>query len=431
MANPVPPTRRILWLGIVLLNLVWLASCNSASSNTGNGSGSTGTGTGGGNNGGTGGNAGCSQMTTGTSASLGGFVPFASSSLWNTDISGMAVDPNSDSMINNWVGASTHMHPDWGTDPTYGIPYVVVSGKQSLVDVNLGAYPDESDPGPMPVPANAPMEGGSGSTGDRHVLVLDNGNCFLYELYNSSVNGDGRWNADSTAVWDLLGDEQRPYTWTSADAAGLPILPGLVKYDEAASGTISHAFRFTLPHTRAAFIPPASHWAGNTSDSSAPPMGMRLRLKASYDISSYSTQMQTILKAMQKYGLILADNGSSLYVTGASDSRWGSDLESLKNVPATAFEVVAMNPVYTSANVPTGNPPSISAFTATPAHVAAGGAVTLSWTASGSSYVIVSPGAGVVRGTSTTVNPSTATTYTLIATNAFGRTTATVSVAVP
>jgi len=429
MANPVARSCRVLWLGLLLLNVVWLSSCGGTSSNPGNGTGSTGTG--GGNNGGTGGNAGCSQMTTGNNANLGGFVPFASSSLWNTDVSGMAVDPNSDGFINNWVGGSTHMHPDWGTDPTYGIPYVVVAGTQSLVNVNLGAYPDESDPGPMPVPANALVEGGSGNTGDRHVLVLDNGNCFLYELYNASVNADGTWNADSTAVWDLLGDEQRPYTWTSADAAGLPILPGLVKYAEAASGTISHAFRFTLPRTRAAFIPPASHWAGNTSDSSAPPMGMRLRLKASYDISSYSAQMQTILKAMQKYGLILADNGSSLYVTGASDSRWGGDLESLKNVPATAFEVVAMSAVYTSANVPNGNVPSTSAFTATPGHVAAGGAVTLSWTVSGASYVIVTPGAGAVRGTSVTVNPSSATTYTLIATNAFGRTTATVSVAVP
>ena len=156
------------------------------------------------------------------------------------------VDPNSSTIMSNWVG-SVNVHPDWGNDPTYGIPYVVVDGNQSLVNVNLGAYGDESDPGPMPVPANAPFEGGSSSTGDRHVLVLDNGNCFLYELYNSSVNSDGTWNADSTAVWDLLSDQQRPYTWTSADAAGLPVFPGLVRYDEVASGKIQHAFRFTLP----------------------------------------------------------------------------------------------------------------------------------------------------------------------------------------
>jgi hypothetical protein len=370
-------------------------------------------------------------MTPGQNASLGGFVPFSSASLWNTDISGAAVDPNSDSIISNYIGTSTHMHPDWGTDPTYGIPYVIVGGSQGLVSVHLGAYPDESDPGPMPVPASAPVEGGSSSTGDRHVLVLDNSNCFLYELYNASPNGDGSWNADSTAVWDLLGNEQRPYTWTSADAAGLPIFPGLVRYDETAAGTISHAFRFTLPHTRAAFTPPASHWAANTSASSAPPMGMRLRLKASYDISGFSAQMQTILSAMKKYGLILADNGSALYVTGASDSRWGSDLDSLKTVPATAFEVVAMNPIYTSANVPAGAAPTISNFTASPANVAAGGNVTLSWTVSNASYLIVSPGPGAVRGANATVTPSATTSYTLIATNAYGRTTATVNVTVP
>jgi hypothetical protein len=274
------------------------------------------------------------------------------------------------------------------------------------------------------------VEGGSSSSGDRHVLVLDNANCFRYELYNASPNTDGSWNADSTAVWDLLGNEQRPYTWTSADAAGLPIFPGLVRYDEAASGTIAHAFRFTLPHTRAAFTPPASHWAANTTASSAPPMGMRIRLKASYDISGFSAQMQTILAAMKKYGLILADNGSALYVTGVSDSRWGSDLDSLKTVPATAFEVVTMNPIYTASNVPTGGAPAITTFTATPASVSAGGTVTLAWTVANASYLIVSPGLGAVRGTSATVTPSASTSYTLIATNAYGRTTATVSVTV-
>ena len=200
--------------------------------------------------------------------------------------------------------------------------------------------------------------------------------------------------------------------------------------DGGVDGGQTVAVQFTLPQTSAAFTPPASHWAANTSDMSAPPMGMRLRLKSSYDISGYSTQMQTILKAMQKYGLILADNGSSLYVTGASDSRWGSDLDSLKNVPSTAFEVVTMNPVYTSANVPSGAAPTISGFSANPTSVSAGGAVTLSWTVSGASYVIVSPGLGAVRGTSATVNPSATTTYTLYGTNAYARTTATAQVTV-
>ncbi len=379
-----------------------------------------------------GGTLACSVMTAGQTASLGGFVPFTSASLWNTDISAAAVDSNSASIVSNWVG-SVNVHPDFGTDPTYGIPYVVVNGSQALVNVNLEAYGDESDPGPMPVPANAPVEGGSGSTGDRHVLVLDNSNCFLYEMYNSSVNGDGSWNADSTAVWDLLssGNAQRPYTWTSADAAGLPIFPGLVRYDEVASGKIQHAFRFTLPKTSAAFTPPASHWAATSSDPSAPPMGMRLRLKSSYDISSFSANMQVILAAMKKYGLILADNGSALYVTGASDSRWGSDLESLKTVPASAFEVVQINPVYTSANVPTGPAPVISSFTAAPAHVSSGGSVTLAWNASNAQYVIVSPEVGAARGTSVIVNPNATTTYTLYATNQYGRTSVTVTVNVP
>ncbi|HLV87011.1 MAG TPA: hypothetical protein VKV39_08555 [Candidatus Sulfotelmatobacter sp.] len=439
------PWLSALPLSLALLLVLLITACSGASHAGGSSSGSGGnnsggSGSGGGGNGGSGGSGGsggaggsnlaCDVMATGQTASLNGFVPFSSNSLWNTDISAAPVDPNSSSIISNWVG-SVNLHPDWGTDPTYGIPYIIVNGSQPLISVNLGAYPDESDPGPMPVPANAPIEGGSSSTGDRHVLVLNNANCYLYELYNASPNSDGSWNADSTAVWDLLGDEQRPYTWTSADAAGLPIFPGLVRYDEVVSGTIQHAFRFTLPRTRAAFTPPASHWAANTSDPTAPPMGMRLRLKSSYDISGFDSQMQVILTAMKKYGLILADNGSSLFVTGASDSRWGSDLDSLKTVPSSAFEVVEMNPVYTSSNYPTGAAPTISSFTASASHVSAGGSVTLSWTTSNDQYVIVAPGAGVVRGNSVVVNPSSTTTYTIYATNQYGRSTNTVTVNVP
>jgi hypothetical protein len=425
MRCPCSASKLSLFLSALLALALVLTACSGVSSPTGK------TGGGGGNGGGTGGgNLACNVMSVGQTASLNGFVPFSGSSLWNTDISSAPVDPNSGTIISNWVG-SVNVHPDWGNDPTYGIPYVVVNGSQSLVNVNLGAYGGESDPGPMPIPSTAPVEGGSSSTGDRHVLVLDNGNCFLYELYNSSVNSDGSWNADSTAVWDLLGDEQRPYTWTSADAAGLPIFPGLVRYDEVAAGKIQHAVRFTLPKTSAAFTPPASHWAATSSDPTAPPMGMRLRLKSTYDISSFSTQMQVILTAMKTYGLILADNGSSLYVTGVSDSRWGSDLDSLKTVPASAFEVVQMNPVYTNANYPTGSAPTISSFTASPTHVSSGGSVTLSWNAGNSDYVVVTPGPGAVRGTSATVNPASTTTYTLYGTNQYGRTSATVTVNVP
>jgi len=415
--------KVILFLSIVFALALFVVACSAGSHPTGNNGGGNGRGTGGGD-------LACSVMAAGQTASLNGFVPFSSSSLWNTDISSAPVDSNSSTIISNWVG-SVNMHPDWGNDPTYGIPYVVVSGSQALVNVNLGAYPDESDPGPMPVPANAPIEGGSSSSGDRHVLVLNNANCFLYELYNASSNSDGSWNADSTAVWDLLDNEQRPYTWTSADAAGLPIFPGLVRYDEVASGKIQHAFRFTLPKTRAAFTPPASHWAANTSDPTAPPMGMRLRLKSSYDISGFSAQMQVILTAMKKYGLILADNGSALYVTGVSDSRWGSDLDSLKTVPASAFEVVQMSPVYTNSDYPTGAAPTISGFTASATHISSGGSVTLSWSTVSAQYLIVSPGVGAVRGTSVTVSPAATTTYTLYATNQYGRTTATVTVNVP
>ncbi len=417
----------LFFVALFALALV-LTACSGVSHPAGNGGGNGGNG---GSGGGTGGsNLACNVMSVGQTASLNGFIPFSSDSLWNTDISAAPLDPNSSSIISNWVG-SVNVHPDWGNDPTYGIPYVVVDGNQSLVNVNLGAYGDEGDPGPMPVPSNAPVEGGSSSTGDRHVLVLDNGNCFLYELYNSSVNSDGSWNADSSAVWDLTDNEQRPYTWTSADAAGLPIFPGLVRYDEVAAGKIQHAFRFTLPRTSAAFTPPASHSAATSSDPSAPPMGMRLRLKSSYDISSFSPQMQVILIAMKTYGLILADNGSALYVTGVSDNRWGSDLDSLKTVPASAFEVVQINPVYTNSNYPTGSAPMISSFTASATHVSSGGSVTLSWATSGGGYVIVSPGPGAVRDTSATVTPTATTTYTLYATNQYGRTTATVTVNVP
>jgi hypothetical protein len=307
-----------------------------------------------------------------------------------------------------------------------------VDGTQSPVSINFTAYGDESDPGPMPIPGNASIEGDPNpGNGDRHVLVLDIGNCFLYELYSSYPNTDGTWNAASAAVWDLLGDEQRPWTWTSADAAGLPIFPGLVRYDEVAAGQIQHAIRFTLPQSRAAMVLPATHWASNSSSSSAPPMGMRLRLKAGYDISGFSTNVQVILSAMKKYGLIMADNGSAMYISGAPDSRWdNNDLHNLSQVPASAFEVVQMNPIYVASNVPQGSAPGIASFTAT-ASSGAGSSVTLSWNVSNTAYAIVSPQIGEVRGSSVTVSPGQTTTYTLYATNQYGRSMATVTVNVP
>lgn len=416
------------------------------SSGSGSGSGG-GSGTGGsggtGGTGGTGGaggpgtgsstpNASCA-MSAGQGASLNGFVPFTSDSPWNQDISAAAVDSNSTQII-NFIGSTTGLHADFGSGEyqgsTIGIPYTVVDGTQATVAINYDESADESDPGPMPIPAGAPIEGyPNPGTGDRHVLVLDNNNCFLYELYGSTANSNGSWTAGSGAVWDLLGNEQRPWTWTSADAAGLPIFPGLVRYDEVAAGKIAHAIRFTLNDSRAAFVPPASHWAANSTNSSAAPMGMRLRLKASFDISSFSASNQVILTAMKTYGLIMADNGSNMYISGAPDERWDNDdLHNLGSVTASAFEVVQMNPIYTSANVPQGSAPTISSFTASASPVSSGTSVTLNWAASNAGYYVVSPQVGAVRGTSVTVTPTKTTTYTLFATNQYGQSTSTVTI---
>jgi hypothetical protein len=376
----------------------------------------------------------CSQMSTGQGASLNGFVPFSSASLWNQDISSAAVDSNSTAII-NFIGPTIGLHPDFGQGEyqgsTIGIPYSVVNLQQPNIPINFTAYGDESDPGPMPIALTDPIEGyPNPGTGDRHVLVLDNSNCFLYEM-DSSYPQTSSWNADSAAVWDLLGNEQRPYTWTSADAAGLPLFPGLVRYDEVAAGAINHAIRFTLQNSRAAFIPPASHWAANSTNALAAPMGMRLRLKSTFDASGYSTTNQVILNAFKKYGIIMADNGSSMYIGGAPDERWSNDdLHNLDQVQASDFEVIEMTPVYTSANVPTGAAPNIASFTTSAASVAAGTSVMLSWQQTGASYAIVSPQIGATRGFSVTVTPSATTTYTLYATNAFGQTTSTVTVTV-
>jgi hypothetical protein len=376
----------------------------------------------------------CGGMSLGQSASLNGFVPFPADNLWNRDISSAPVDPNSAAII-NFIGAGIGLHPDFGSGLynglSIGIPYLVVGAPQGMVPINFTAYGDESDPGPMPIPVSALIEGfPTPGSGDRHVLVLDSNNCWLYELYSSYPNA-ASWNAASAAVWDLTADEQRPYTWTSADAAGLPIFPGLARYDEVAAGQINHALRFTLQSSRAAFVPPASHWAANSTNALAAPMGMRLRLKAGFDISSFSAANQVILTALKKYGMIMADNGSSMYISGAPDDRWdNSDLHNLGGVTAADFEVIEMNPIYTSANVPSGSNPAINSFTASSQSVSAGTQVTLSWIVTGASYLIVSPDIGAVRGTSVTVTPSQSTTYTLYATNAFGRTMATVNITV-
>jgi hypothetical protein len=377
----------------------------------------------------------CSAVSLGQGGSLNGFLPFPADNAWNQNIASAPVDPNSAAII-NFIGANDPLHPDFGSGEyngsSIGIPYIVVDSQQTPVAINFTAYGDESDPGPMPVPANAPIEGyPNPGSGDRHVLVVDNSTCWLYELYSSYPQTDGSWNVASAAVWDLLADEQRPLTWTSADAAGLSIFAGLARYDEVASGEIKHALRFTLQNSRAAFVPPASHWAATSTNANAAPMGMRLRLKASFDVSKFSAANQVILKALQQYGMIMADNGSNMYISGAPDERWSNDdLHSLDQVTASDFEVVQMSPIYTQSNLPTGAAPVISSFTASANNVVAGTEVTLSWNAVGASYYDVTPQIGAIRGTTVVVTPSQTTTYMLNATNEFGRTTSTATVTV-
>jgi hypothetical protein len=378
-------------------------------------------------------NGACAGMTPGQLTSLNGFVPFATS-LWNTDVSTMPVDPDSTNLI-SYIGTSAPVHPDFGaglySGQSIGIPYQVVTGTQAKVTVQLKAYASESDPGPEPIPSNALIEGyPKPGNGDRHVLVLDKDNCWLYEL-GSAYLTSGKWSANVSTVWDMTTNEMRPYTWTSADAAGLSIFAGLARYDEVAAGAIKHALRFTVPVTRQAFVAPASHWASSVTDSNAPPMGMRLRLKATFDTSSFSAQNQVILAALKKYGLILADNGSAMYISGAPDSRWNNDdLSKLKSLTAANFEVVQMGAVYTPSNVPAGPSPGIGTFTANPKTLSAGQPVTLSWSTTNASYNLITPQIGPVRGTSIVVTPTATTTYILDSTNQYGRSTAKVTVTV-
>ncbi len=263
---------------------------------------------------------------------------------WNQDISEAPRDPRSNAYI-SYIDShgGDHLHPDFGSPRAYGFPYSVVGAGQPRLPVHYTAYGDESDPGPFPLPAKAPVEGSNGGDGDRHVLVVDRGGCKLYELYRAFYVAQlhPHWNADSGTEWDLRSAARRPEGWTSADAAGLPIFPGLVRYDEVASGHLDHAIRVTFESTRDGWIHPASHCAGDTSDPSAPPMGLRLRLKAGYGLGRFSGPARTIALAMKRYGLIVADNGSNWFFSGSSDRRWDDEsLNQLKQIPGRAFEVV-------------------------------------------------------------------------------------------
>jgi hypothetical protein len=282
----------------------------------------------------------------GLNADLNGLQIFPKSNPWNTRIDKSKRDSNSTKLIKAIKG---NLHADFGADwdgGPFGIPYVVVSGNQAKVPVTFG-WADESDKGPYPIPATAPIEGGASSDGDRHVLVLDRDNSLLYEIGNAyPVKGGSSWTAGAGAVFNLKSNKLRPKGWTSADAAGLPILPGLVRYDEVAAGKITHAIRFTVAKTRRAYVSPARHYASSNRSSSLPPMGMRVRLKKSFNISKYPKQARVILQAMKTYGLILADNGSNWFVSGTADSRWDDNaLNSMKKVPGSAFEVVKMGKI--------------------------------------------------------------------------------------
>ena len=303
-----------------------------------------------GNNGGDDGGPGVPGL--GVNASLNGARVFPADNPWNTPVDTMPVDPNSDDLIDS-IGRSTTLHPDFGANwngGPFGIPYIVVSGDTPGVNVTF-QYASQSDKGPYPIASNAPIEGGPNSSGDRHVIMIDRDNWFLYELYAAyppNRTGDP-WRAGSGAIWDMDSNKMRPAGWTSADAAGLPIFPGLVRYDEVhEQGEINHALRFTVSASRRAYVYPARHFASSHTDSHLPPMGMRVRLKASFDISGFSEANQVVLRALKKYGMMVADNGSDWYISGVADARWDDDeLGELKGIEGGNFEVVEMGAIVT------------------------------------------------------------------------------------
>jgi len=289
------------------------------------------------------------EVALGSGASLGGRRPFPDDNPWNQDISRAPVDPDSDAFLKS-IGLERGLHPDFGADydgQPNGIPYVVVPGSQPRVPVRF-EYDDESDPGPYPIPPDAPVEGGPKAQGDRHVLVIDRDHWKLYELFGAQRVGRG-WQAASGAVFDLSSNALRPAGWTSADAAGLPIFPGLVRYDEAVEQkVIPHALRFTCRRTRHAYVAPARHFASGRRGADLPPMGMRVRLKASFDLSKFPPPVRVILQALQTYGMFLADNGGDWFISGAPDRRWDDDvLSTLRRVKGHDFEVVRMGRLTT------------------------------------------------------------------------------------
>jgi hypothetical protein len=382
----------------------------------------------------------CVGMSLGINANLNGFVPFSATNVWNTNIAAAPIDPNSATITSSSGFAGLHLHHDfWSTD---GMPYMVVDSTATpSVPINVIDYASESDVVVAPYSANTPIEGAPADcsgwpdtyVGDSHVLVLDRATCFLYETYNTH-RCNGLYSASSETIWDMNNYETRPWGWTSADAAGLPIFPGLVRYDEIASGAINHAIRFTMQQTKndnnnGYFVYPASHASGNLWGSNNV-MGMRIRLKASFDISGFSPVNQIILTAMKQYGMILADNGGYFFFQGVLDPRWNDgDLMNLDTVASSNFEVVQATPEfpgYDSETAPTGSLPVINSFTASSAGIASGTSVTFTYSVSGDSYDFIDMIGPVTAGSgSVTVYPAATQTYILNSTNAYGRTTST------
>ncbi|MEO8243320.1 MAG: hypothetical protein ABI832_13510 [bacterium] len=283
---------------------------------------------------------------------IGSCPVFPAGNIWNTPIADLPVDPRSDAYVQS-IGATKKLHADFASatenGAPIGIPYVVVPANQKKVKVIFAGFADEpepfvdeSDAGPAPIPPDAPVEGGRNSDGDRHVIVVQEQSCTLFELYKAVPNKDGSWNAVGSVRFDLESNELRRDGWTSADAAGLPIFPGLVRYDEVAAGEITHALRFTAPKTRNTYVWPARHAASDRDDPGLPPMGQRFRLKADFDISGFSSQNQVILRALQTYGMILADNGSAWFLSGAPDPGWNDDevQGELRQLEGADFEAV-------------------------------------------------------------------------------------------
>src|SRR5665213_1198191 len=385
----------------------------------------------------------CSGMSLGNNASLNGFVPFPGGTAWNTDISASPLDPNNTAITSAAGFTGLHLHHDWSSvaGGNYGIPYAVVdSSTQAFVPITVNLYASESDLSYAPYPLSAPIEGApadcSASAGDQHVMILDRATCQLYETYNTQ-RCSGAYSADQETVWNMNTYEQRPWSWTSVDAAGLSVFAGLVRYDEVAAGAINHALRFTVQNTRSDnnggyFVPPASHAAG-TSSSVTNIMGMRIRLKASVDISSFSAANQVILTAMKKYGMILADNGGNFFFQGAPDSRWNdSDLSNLDSISSSNFEVIQTVPTYPGydlSTAPTGAAPTINSFTTSASTITLGAPVTLTWSTTNDSYDFIDK-LGGVNGSSITLSPTATATYTLNATNQYGRSTRGVTVTV-